>query len=107
MEVQSKPWYESVTTWGIVITLLSGVLSAFGISIGPDTQQAATDAIPRAVEALRMKDWVEFSSILVGLLGVVITTFGRNQAVQPVHFMKPFSARVDPAVVKTVSEPSA
>lgn len=100
MEVQSKPWYESVSIWGIVITILSGILSVFGINIGPDTQQAAIDIVPKAVEAIKTKDWVESISILVGFVGVIITAVGRNQAAQPVHFMKPFKVKVDHLVEK-------
>jgi Na+(H+)/acetate symporter ActP len=100
MEVQSKPWYESVTTWGIVITILSAILSAFGISVGPDTQQAAIDIVPKAVEAIKTKDWIEFISIAVGFVGVVITTVGRTQAAQPIHFMSPFKVKVDHLVEK-------
>lgn len=107
MEVQSKPWYESVTTWGIVITILSALVSVFGITIGPDTQQAAIDIVPRAVEAINTKNWVELISILVGLVGVVITTVGRSQAAQPIHFMKPFRTKVDHIVEKAPEGSSA
>lgn len=101
MEVQSKPWYESVTTWGIVITVLSAILSAFGMSVGPDTQQAAIDIVPKAVEAIKTKDWIEFISLLVGFVGIVITGVGRNQAAQPIHFIKPFATKIDHLVVKS------
>lgn len=100
MEVQSKPFYESVTFWGLVVTVLAAVLSVFGITIGPDTQQAAIDIVPKAVEAIKTKDWIEFISILVSFVGVIITAVGRNQAAQPVHFMKPFKVKVDHLVEK-------
>ncbi len=100
MEVQSKPWYESITTWGIVITILSAILSAFGITVGPDTQQAAIDIVPKAVEAIGTKNWIELISVLVGFVGIIITGVGRTQAAQPIHFMKPFTVKVDHLVQK-------
>jgi hypothetical protein len=107
MEVQSKPWYESVTTWGLVVTVLAGVLSMFGIAIGPDTQQSAVDFIPKAIEALSTKNWVEFISVLVGFVGVIITGVGRTQAAQPIHFFKPFATKVDHLVVKAPEDSTA
>lgn len=107
MEVQSKPWYESITTWGIVITVLSGILSMFGVTIGPDTQQSAIDIVPKAVEAIHTKNWVELISTIVAFVGVVITCVGRTQAAQPIHFTTPFKVKVDHLVEKAPEDSTA
>lgn len=107
MEVQSKPWYESITTWGIVITVLSGILSMFGVTIGPDTQQSAIDIVPKAVEAIHTKNWVELISTIVAFVGVVITGVGRTQAAQPIHFTTPFKVKVDHLVEKAPEDSTA
>lgn len=99
MEVKSKIWYESVTVWGVVITTLAGILSLFGIAIGPDSQQQAIDIVPKAVEAMMRKDWVAAINAAITFVGIVMTAFGRNQAVQPVHFVKPFTVAVEPKVL--------
>lgn len=100
MEVQSKPFYESVTFWGLVVTVLAAVLSVFGVTIGPDTQQSAIDIVPKAVEAIHTKNWVELISTIVAFVGVVITGVGRTQAAQPIHFSTPFKVKVDHLVEK-------
>lgn len=99
MEVKSKPWWESVTVWGVVITAISGILGLFGLAIGPETQQQAIDIVPKAVEALARKDWVAAINAAITFVGVVMTAVGRNQAVQPVHFVKPFTVKVEPKVM--------
>ena len=91
MEVQSKPWYESVTIWGVVVTMLSALLGMAGFAISTDTSAAVTNQIPGLIEAISTKNWMSLVSILVALLGTLITTVGRVQGTQPVHFMKPFT----------------
>lgn len=107
MEVQSKPWYESITIWGVLITLVAAALGYMGMNIGPDTTQAAIDIVPKAIEAIKLKDWVELISLIVGLVGSAMATTGRNQAAQPVHFFKPFSVNVDHLVTKGANDSKA
>lgn len=99
MEVKSKPWYESITVWGVIITTISGILGLIGITIGPDTQQQAIDIVPKAVEALARKDWVAAINSVITFVGIVMAAMGRNQAVQPVHFVKSFTVAVEPKVL--------
>jgi hypothetical protein len=91
MEVQSKPWYESVTIWGVVVTMLSALLGVVGYSISTETTAAVTNQIPGLIEAISNKNWVSLASILIALVGSLITTVGRMQGTQPVHFVKPFA----------------
>lgn len=104
MEIQSKPFYESITIWGVLITLVAAILGYMGMNIGPDTTQAAIDIVPKAIEAIKVKDWVEFISLIIGLVGSAMATTGRNQAAQPVHFFKPFSVKIDHLVSKAAND---
>lgn len=98
MEVKSKPFWESVSMWGVLITIVAGIGQVIGLNISPDTTQAAIDIVPKAVEAINTKDWIGAINLLVGFVGVVMTTFGRNQAVQPVHFVAPFTVPAEGVV---------
>lgn len=42
---ENKPWWQSKTVWGGAIALAAGVAGAFGLSIGPDEQEALASAI--------------------------------------------------------------
>lgn len=95
MQVDSKPWYLSISLWGVMITLMAAGFGALGMNIGPDTTQAAIDIVPKAVEAIQLKNWIELISLIVGLAGTIMTSVGRTAAVQPIHFLTPFKTSID------------
>ena len=99
MEVKSKPWYESTTTWGIVITVVAGALSLFGVNVGADTTTAVSDTVPVVIDAVRSQNWTQLITTVFSLIGVIVTTVGRVKAAQPIHFVKPYTVNVDAAAV--------
>lgn len=58
---------------------------------------------------VKSKSWLESVTVwgviisavagILGLFGIIMTAVGRTQAVQPVHFLTPFTVKVEPEVV--------
>lgn len=82
---EPKWWGHSLTIWGAIITTLSTVLPAIGPLIGLDVTAELVRqlgaAIAQAVEAIG------------GVVGIVLTIFGRIRAVQPLT-RRPVSLKV-------------
>lgn len=95
--VKSKPWYESVTVWGVGIALLGTVGQFVGYTISPEIQSQAAEALSNVAAAVAAKDWVTLTSAVGQLAGIAMALFGRNQAVQPVHFVQSFTTPVEGA----------
>lgn len=73
--MESKPWYESITIWGNVVTMLALVAGTLGYTISPEAQATIVAA----------------ASALAAAVGTVISIVGRKQADQPVHLFTPFT----------------
>lgn len=71
MDPTAKPWWQSATVWGVVITALSGLLDRYGVSLAPDDQKALVGAIVAVVAPVGI------------LVGVVQTIWGRARAKAP------------------------
>lgn len=95
MQQTSKPWYESITVWGVAVALLATIGQFVGFSISADVQAQAVDAASKLATAIATKDWVTVISGVGQTAGLVMALFGRNQASQPVHFLAPFRAAAD------------
>lgn len=104
MEVKSKPWYESTTTWGIAITVISGALALFGVNVGADATSAVSDSVPAVIDAVKSQNWTQLITTVFSIIGVIVTTIGRVKAAQPIHFVKPYTVNVDAA---TVAKPAS
>ena len=72
--MDSKPWYESITIWGNVVSMLAIVAGVLGYTISPEAQATIVAA----------------ASALGAAVGTVISIVGRKQADQPVHLFTPF-----------------
>ena len=72
---QPKWWGQSLTLWGTVVTTLSTVLPIvgplLGISISADVVHQLGDGLVQVVQAIG------------GVVGIVMTIYGRTRAVQP------------------------
>jgi hypothetical protein len=72
---EPKWWGQSLTIWGTIITTLATVLPVVGplagIDISADTVRQLGDGVVRVFQALG------------GVIGVVLTVYGRTRAVQP------------------------
>ncbi len=73
----TKWWGQSVTIWGALITALSTVLPALGPVIGIDI---TGDLVAEAGEKI-----VETVQAVGGLVGLVMTIYGRMRASQPLE----------------------
>lgn len=72
---QPKWWGNSMTIWGTIITTLANVLPAIGPLIGIDiTAEMIRDIGQNATQAIQA---------IGGLVGILLTVFGRMRAVQP------------------------
>ena len=73
----TKWWGNSVTIWGALITALSTVLPALGPVIGIDiTGDLVRDAGEQIVQTVQA---------VGGLIGTVVTIYGRVRASQPLE----------------------
>jgi len=71
----SKWWGQSVTIWGAIITALSTVLPALGPALGIDiTADLVHEVGAQIVEAVQ---------VIGGLVGTLMTIYGRMRASQP------------------------
>lgn len=61
MNEQSKPWYQSKTIIGALVTGAAAVAATFGLEIGPEGQEQITTG-------------------LVGIIGAVVVVIGRVKA---------------------------
>lgn len=72
---QPKWWGQSLTIWGTIVTTLSTVLPIvgplIGIQISADTVHQIGDGLVQVVQALG------------GVIGVLMTVYGRSRAIQP------------------------
>jgi len=101
-EINSKPWYESLSIWGNVLTAVATVLAFFNIIIPQDTAATAASAVTQIATAWSTKDYGGILTGLIALFGVVMSVTGRTQAVQPVHLFTPFT--VAPEGVKPATK---
>ena len=72
---QPKWWGQSITIWGTIVTTLATVLPVVGpivgLKISADIVHQLGDGIVQIVQAV------------VGVIGIVMTVYGRTRAVQP------------------------
>lgn len=72
---ETKPIYTSKTFWGAILMLLSVVLQAFDIQLGPDDQEQAATAIASVIDEA------------IGFIGFILTLWGRITAKKGVTVM--------------------
>jgi NADH:ubiquinone oxidoreductase subunit 5 (subunit L)/multisubunit Na+/H+ antiporter MnhA subunit len=97
--LQSKPWWESIRAWGLLVTLAATLAQFMGWTISVATQTQAIQGMTDIANALAQKDWVTVISGLGGLLGLVVTWVGSKQAQQPIHIFTQFEVPIDPHTV--------
>lgn len=68
-----KSWYASKTIWGAVLMFIAFIASFLGVTITPDEQAAAIDTI------------IKIADGVVGLIGLILTIYGRIKAVKPIR----------------------
>ena len=76
-QLTGKWWGQSITIWGAIITGLSTVLPALGPAIGIDV---TGDLVREAGEGI-----VQTVQAVGGLLGTVMTIYGRIRATKPLE----------------------
>ena len=73
--VETKWWGQSLTIWGTIITTLATVLPVvgpiLGLQISADVVRQIGDGVVQVVQAL------------AGVVGILMTVYGRSRAVQP------------------------
>ncbi|MEO1205727.1 MAG: TIGR02594 family protein [Pseudomonadota bacterium] len=78
--VELKWWGRSVTVWVAVITAVATVLPTFGPLIGLDVSEAVVRELGDEV--------VRVGQALAGLIGTVMTIYGRMRADQPLKLLR-------------------
>ncbi|QLP98525.1 MAG: hypothetical protein HZY79_15645 [Rhodoblastus sp.] len=68
MDPTAKPWWQSVTVWGVVIAALSGLLGRYGVDLAPEDEKALAAAIVAVLMPLGL------------LWGVIQAIWGRARA---------------------------
>lgn len=68
----AKPWYLSKTIWGAILMFAALLLSFFGVTVTPEEQASMADLIIQIAEGV------------VGLVGFVLTIYGRFKATKPI-----------------------
>lgn len=100
MEVQSKPWYESIGIWGAIVGILGTILSFFNITIAPDVQSSIVDGVTQVATGIAAKDYGAILTGVMALVGSIVSVVGRKQADQPVHFWQPYTIATSVALTK-------
>lgn len=72
---QPKWWGQSITIWGAIVTTLATVLSVVGPIIG---LQISADVVHQIGDGI-----VQVVQALAGVIGILMTVYGRTRAVQP------------------------
>ena len=70
MEEQTKPWWQSKTIWGALITIIALILSLFGVQIDEQTKQVL------------INESVALATAIAGIVGAVLSIYGRIKAKQ-------------------------
>ena len=70
MEEQTKPWWQSKTIWGALITIIALILSLFGVQIDEQTKQVL------------INESVALATAVAGIVGAVLSIYGRIKAKQ-------------------------
>ncbi|NJM10628.1 MAG: hypothetical protein HC889_00745 [Synechococcaceae cyanobacterium SM1_2_3] len=96
--VTSKPWFESLTIWGVVSSVLATVLGLVNIVVTPEVQAQLAEGAANVASGLSAKDWGAVLTGVMGLFSAIMVVLGRKQADQPVHFVTPFTVQAAPIV---------
>lgn len=100
MEVNSKPWYESLTIWGTIVGVLGTILGFFNVVFPADAQSQAATAITNIAVAWSAKDYGAVLTGVMSLVGLGIAFVGRLQGQQPVHLLKAYTVASEGVTAK-------
>ena len=65
---ETKPWWQSKTIWGAIITIVALILSLFGVQIDEQTKQVLVN------------EFVAAATAIGGIVGAVLSIYGRIKA---------------------------
>lgn len=71
MDIETKPWWQSAGIWGSLIAVAAGGAGMLGYTISPDDQAQLVTAATKGVE---------LGTAAVGLLGGLVSLWGRIRA---------------------------